>query len=241
MRALLDAIGEVVQALRVQVREEARAEDLELNSYQWFMDNLADQRSTRVEVVQRMQPGKIHVFHYNPLHAATLDYFDTHPIVLHLGRIRRGTSVLELGLNITWWPRPARLYLVDRIREAYATRYRAASAGRRMQAAGQQPVMLDVYALRAALDHLGFSFAIRQYIPGRVLSEIAVVDYEAWERMVNLDTPRVFPELHGDRSLPDIRQLFYREVQRINQDRPGRLRRIEAQRRSGELYTFIDR
>ena len=242
LRPLLDVIREVVSMVREEVELGAHQEEVKLRSYEWLERELADPKSTHVQVVpdNRFHPGKIHVFHYNPKYKDVLDYYDTHPVMLHLGTIMRGKSRLELGVNLTWYPTAARRYLVERVREMYATKYEDAERGNPERALDQQKVFLNVYRLRYYLDHLGFSFAIRQYIPHRVTSERAVIEYESWERAVELDVPGVFPELKGHRNRSWIHQEFFRRLRVLNQDR-GRLRqRVNEQRRTGSLYRFVD-
>jgi hypothetical protein len=243
MRLIADVLAEVINLMRVEVVAEARREDVELRSYEWLLREIADPRSTHAQVIRnhRFHPGKIHVFQYDPKHKSTMDYYDTHPVMLHLGTIRRGESVLELGVNLTWYPPPARRYLVGRVREIYQERYDSAQYSHPNRALDQHRVLLDVYKLRHFLDHMGFSFGIRQYIPRRVVSERVVVDYESWERMVALDHPRVFPALHGKMSIGAIYQEFFKHVRLVNQDRGARIRRIDEQRESQSLYRFIDR
>lgn len=242
LRPILDVVREVVSFVRDEVAAGAREEEVQLRSYEWLERELADPASTHVQVVpdNRFHPGKIHVFRYNPKHKDTLDYFDTHPVMLHLGTIMRGKSRLELGINITWYPPAARRYLVERVREIYGTRYDDAMRGNPERALDQRKVFLNIYRLRYHLDHLGLSFAIRQYIPGRVVSERAVVEYESWDRMVQLDVPGVFPELHGHRNRSWIHQEFFRRLRLLNQDRGALLRRINEQRRTSVLYRFVD-
>lgn len=242
LRPILDVLREVVALVREEVTAAGNPEDAELRAYEWLLREVADPASTHVQVVpdNRFHPGKIHVFNYNPKHKDTLDYFDTHPVMLHLGTIMRGKSRLELGINLTWYPPAARRYLVERVREIYGTKYDDAMRGNPERALDQRKVFLNIYRLRYHLDHLGLSFAIRQYIPQRVVSQRVVIEYESWDKAVELDVPGVFPELHGHRNRSWIHQEFFRQLRRINQDRPGRRERINEQRRTSSLYRFVD-
>ncbi len=239
----LDVLQEVIALVRAEVREGQRQDDVELRSYEWITRELADPSSTRVQAEPggRFQPGKMYMFQYNPKYKDTLDYYDTHPVMLHLGTIARGESRLELGVNVSWYPPAPRRFIVERVREMYEARYDAAESAHPGMALEQKKVFLNVYRLRHYLDHLGFSFAIRQYLPGRVVSQRVAIEYGSWERALELNVPPgKFPDLHGKRSLPVIYQDFFRHLRKVNEDRSGRRERIADQRRRQNLYRFVD-
>ncbi len=54
----------------------------------WFKLNKDKPKSIELSFVEnnKMQPGKLHIFNYNALHAKTLDYWDKTPIVLFIGQ-----------------------------------------------------------------------------------------------------------------------------------------------------------
>lgn len=239
MRAFIEVLKGLIEVARLQV-DEIAATEAQLSAYEWLMKEMSDPRSTRVQVLRdnKFQPGKIHIFHYNPKYKDVLDYYDTHPVMLHIGTVIRGESRLELGQNITWWPKAARRLLVQRVRDLYSGQYDSAITGSPNRAKDQRTVNLDIYRLRYLLDPLGFSFATRFYLNNRVLSERVVVDYEDWEKMTELDVPRVFPELKGSVGPSEVYQRFFQCVRKANADRNGLLARIERQRESN-YYQFV--
>ena len=54
-----------------------------------------------------LEPGKIHIFTYNPKGKKVLDYYDKKPVVLSLGTVRENDgSIYDLGLNLNFIPFP---------------------------------------------------------------------------------------------------------------------------------------
>jgi hypothetical protein len=68
--------------------------------------------------------------------------------------------------------------------------------------------MLDLYQLKVALDQFGLSFALRQYIPSRVLSPKVCVCYEDWDKAIKLDQPRIFPELRINAAGTSLNSIY---------------------------------
>jgi hypothetical protein len=212
MKGLLDLFGMLLDLIKVQGNtnpETPQSEGVD-DAYQWFIDTLKDTRNKRVTETNdnKLKPGKLYVFGYNPKYKSTLDYYDMHPIVIALGQIMTENGKLEVGINISWYPPKARKYIIGKIREMYKPMYEAAMKKSPFDGQEQAFVPIDLYNLKVALDRMGLSWAIRTYIPDRIISPKAVVCYEDWEIVSRMDKPKIFPQLEGKVSLFDVYKGF---------------------------------
>jgi hypothetical protein len=140
-----------------------------------------------------------------------------------------------MGVNLSWYPPPARKFIVEYIRRVYKPMYEAAMKNNPQQANEQRFVEMNLYSLKTMLDQYGFSFAIRQYIPGNIIKPKVCICYEDWDKAIKLDQPRIFPELQVNtpgNSLGDIHYHFknYIQYQRNNKDKI-KFKRDEAQKK----------
>lgn len=200
MNIVLDFLQDIIKLLTLQSKMGSGEPKTILDSkaaYQWFLDESNNKKSTRVQVDRdpNFQSGKIYVFKYDAKCKTTLDYWDKHPIVLCIGMINTDKGKLMVGLNISWYPPAARKYMVEKIRQLYKNSYDKNTKSKPLNAKEQGPVILDLYQLKVALDQFGLSFALRQYIPARVISPKVCVCYEDWDKAIRLDQPRIFPEI----------------------------------------------
>jgi len=212
MKGLLDLFGMLLDLIKVQGNtnpETPQSEGVD-DAYQWFIDTLKDTRNKRVVETgdNKLKPGKIYVFKYDPKYKTVLDYYDMHPIVIALGQVMTENGKLEVGINISWYPPKARKYIVGKIREMYKPLYEAASKKNPFDGQEQAFVPIDLYALKVALDRAGLSYAVRTYIPDRIKSPKAIVCYEDWEIVTRMDKPKIFPQLEGKVSLFDVYKGF---------------------------------
>jgi hypothetical protein len=239
MKSLLDFLGEVIKLLTLQSSAPTSKEDEKTtkdakDAYAWLMSEIENKNSTRVQQVKQpyLEPGKIYVFKYTPLYKNELDYWDQHPIVLALGNVQGANGKNCLGLNISWYPPEARKFIVEQIRKMYAASYKAAIVKSSNKAIEQKSVVMDLYNLKTALDTLGFSFALRQYIPSRMQTPKVCICYEDWDKAVKLDQPKIFPELQINNpyySLQNIYESFKLHVQYQRDNRgEARLKRDAA-------------
>lgn len=240
IKGLIDVLKELVKLARVAVEEQDPEDEAHLTAYEWLIREMEDPKSTRVQLVpnRKLQPGKIYIFKYNAKTKDKLEYWDMHPVMLFIGSILVGKFRLDMGLNITWWPPKFRRMIVERIRKLYKSQYESAISEHPMSALEQRKVPLDIYSLRYALDTLGFTFALRHYYRERMSQDVYVVDYEAWDRIVNLNVPRVFPTLKGSINLQEIYQRHRRFIDRVNLDRNGHMKRIQ-QNKQNRYYSFV--
>lgn len=248
MKSLLDFLGEVIKLLSLQISTPSSKEDQKTttdakDAYKWLMSEIQNKNSTRVQAVKQpyLEPGKIYVFKYLPLYKNELDYWDKHPVVLALGNVEGANGKLCLGLNISWYPPEARKYIVDQIRKMYGASYKAAILQNSNKAIDQKPIIMDLYALKTALDTLGFSFALRQYIPNRMQSPKVCICYEDWDKAVKLDQPKIFPELQINNphySLKNIYEDFKKYVKYQRENRAEiKLKRDAAKMKQKYKFT----
>ena len=227
MNPVLDFLQDIIKLLTLQSKMGSdKEEEVITNSkdaYKWLMDQMKDSRNTRVQINKDpgFQSGKIYIFKYNAKNKSTLDYWDKHPIVLCVGMINTSKGKLMIGLNISWYPPSARKYIVEKIRLMYKSSYSSAIKAKSLRANEQHSVSLDLYNLQTALDQVGLSFALRQYIPSLIISPKVCVCYEDWDKAVKLDQPRIFPELMINASGTSLSSIYedykkYIEYQRNN-------------------------
>jgi hypothetical protein len=245
MKVLIDFFKNVIDLLKVQYKEPSAEDDPEssekaIDAYQWFIEQTKDQRGTRVQVNKDpwLQPGKIYIFKYNAKYKDVLDPWDKHPIVIALGKMQFQNSICNVGINISWYPPAIRKEIVNRIRKMYNPPYSAAMKKKGKLANEQLPILLDLYALKMALDPLGFSWAIRYYLPDRIIQPKLCVCYEDWDKAIQLDQPKIFPEIQGKTTLFEFYNQFkiYVLERRANLSK-DRLRIEKAKKQN--KYVFI--
>jgi hypothetical protein len=157
-----------------------------------------------------------------------------------LGTTEGRNGKVTVGINISWYPPSARKYLVEKIRELYHQRYKDAIRKNSLNAVNQSPVYLDLYQLKTALDQYGLSWAIRTYIPSRIISDKICVCYEDWDKAIKLDQPRIFPESQINNSKFSLSKIYegfkdYLIYQRNNRNKIKERRDLA---RSNNRYLF---
>lgn len=212
MKGLIDVFEMLIGLIRLQANDNPEVPESEGvdDAYQWFIDTLKDTRNKRVTETNdnKLKPGKIYVFRYDPKYKTVLDYYDMNPVVIALGQMMTEGGKLEVGINISWYPPKARKYIVEKIREMYKSQYETAMKKSPSNAQEQASVPIDLYSLKVALDKVGLSWAIRTYIPDRIKSPKAVVCYEDWEIVSRMDKPKIIPQFQGKVSLFDVYKGF---------------------------------
>jgi hypothetical protein len=120
----------------------------------------------------------------------------------------------------------------------YEPKYSKAIKNKGRLANDQDPVYIDLYALKIALDQMGLSFAIRAYLPERIKNPKICVCYEDWDKAIRLDQPSVFPELKGKTSLLKVYEAFKKHVLNYNSRRGEYLKRTNESKKQNK-YRFI--
>lgn len=246
MKGLIDFFKYVVELLSIQAdsgfggEEENPESEKALDAYKWFLEQIKDEKNTRVQINKDpfLQPGKIYVFKYNAKYKDRLDPWDKHPIVLSLGKMQYGSSICNVGVNISWYPPQIRKVIVERIRKVYADKYAEAIKKKGKLANEQMPVYMDLFALKMALDPLGFSWAIRQYLSDRIIQPKYCICYEDWDKAIRLDQPKIFPEIEGKTTLFKFYDEFKKYLLDWNNNKAERQKRTEEAKKQNK-YKFI--
>lgn len=216
--------------------EKAKVKD----AYEWFLKKSVDKSNTEVQESNEpwLVPGKIYIFKYEPI-PDKYEYWDKHPIVLNLGKIQYNNGkTYNLGLNISWYPPKARKYIVEEIQKMYKREQDKSKKSKPGKAIEQKGYQMDLYLLKLKLDKLGFSFAIRNYLPERIKSPKYCISYEHWDKAIRLDQPRIFPELKGQRTLFDIYEDFKKYVLYCQNNRAELLKKMDENKKQNR-YRFI--
>lgn len=246
MSIVLDFLKDIIELLNLQTKlgkgESTESITNSKAAYQWFLDQSNDKNSTRVQADRdpNFQSGKIYVFKYNAKGKTKLDYWDKHPIVLCIGMLSVNKGEVMVGLNISWYPPTARKYIVEKIRVLYKSAYDKSIKAKSTNAKEQSSVSLDLYRLKTALDQFGLSFALRQYIPSRIISPKVCVCYEDWDKAIMLDQPRVFPELVINAPGTSLNSIYedYKDYVTYQRNNKGAIKQKMDAAKSKNRYTF---
>lgn len=243
MNFVIDFLKQLLELVRISVSGkpiDARTTET-VDAYKWFIDKLSDKNQKEVQYHSDpyFHPGKIYIFKYDPKFKDKYDYYDRHPIVLALGKMPAAEGgYINVGINISWYPPAARNYIINKIRDFYKSRYDAEIQRYPGDSVKQRPILMDLYALKVALDQYGLSFAIRSYLPSRVKNPKVCISYENWDKAIKLDQPRIFPELKGSVSLAQIYK-DYRDYVKYCQANRSELRKKLDESRKLNRYKFI--
>jgi len=243
MNFVISFLHQIVQLLTLQTSNKPKDvnDEAAIDAYKWLIEKLKDPKQKEVEIINDpyFQPGKIYVFKYLAKYGDQYEYWDKHPIVLALGKMPAANGgFINVGVNISWYPPKARKYIIEQIRKAYKPAYDAAILKKGKQAKDQKPIDLDLYAIKAALDQVGFSFAIRSYLPSQIKGERVCISYENWDKAIKLDQPRIFPELQGKTTLFQIYKDYELYV-RYNRSNRVELKKKLEESRKLKAYKFI--
>ena len=153
----------------------------------WFDETLEDKESTYIEDFSQgeLTWGKMYHFDYDPVTREKLSYFDNSPMVISLGKHENGKT--ELCVNLNYFPKAVRYWMVGRIFSVYQGDIVNASKGNMWRRAfEQEQVQIDYEMLKKWLWKYGLDFGVRQYYMNKT-SNLAVICYEDWIRAVMID------------------------------------------------------
>lgn len=241
LKQVLDFLSEMIKLLNLQTKmgvgDKEQTADA-ASAYDWLLEEMKSGKSTRVQISKEpdFKPGKIYIFKYDAKYKKELDYWDKHPIVLVFG-MQNGHAV---GVNLSWYPPEARKFMVDRIRKMYKPAYDTEIKRKPNQAIDQKPVYIDLYAVKTALDDLGFSFALRQYLPGHVRSPKLCICYEDWDKAVKLDTPRIFPEIQINAPGYNLKSIYesFKDYVKWSRNNKGEIKKRRDASKKAMKYKF---
>lgn len=247
MKFLIDFLGNILEYLKIQSEELIGKEDAKYpesdnpkDAYKWLLDELKGGKSTRAQENRDpwLKPGKIYIFKYDAKYKDVLEYWDMHPIVLALGKMQTENSIVNVGLNLSWYPPDFRKKIIEKIVKIYGPKYQDAMNKHPRSANMQDPVYLDLYQLKLALDPMGLSWAIRSYLPEKIKNPKICICYEDWDKAIRLDQPKIYPELKGSVSLYEILQRFKKYVLNYNSNRAFYRKKTEEAKKLNK-YRFI--
>lgn len=242
MKNLIDVYKSIIELVKVQPHLSGDEQET-VGSFEWVVKEYEDVNSKRVVGVRDpyFMPGKLYMFQYEPINQDSLPFWDKSPIVLALGRRKtEDQSIVNVGINLNWYPIAARQFIIGKIRTFYRTKYASAISAHSYDAQHQQSILLDLYDLRKALDQFGFSFGLRYYIPRKVHEPRIVVCYEDWDKVVRVDVPHEYPQLRTNEgyTLNDVYLDFKNHVKDYNINRSRRLIALDKLRDKGQLELF---
>jgi hypothetical protein len=187
-----------------------------------------------------LQPGKIYVFKYEP-DPKQHPYYDKHPIVLALGKMPAKEGMMNVGINLSWYPPKARKFIVEEIQKMYKPMIDREIKKFPLDASKQRSIEMDLYAMKERLDQFGFSWAIRCYLPGRVKDPRVAVAYEHWDKVIKMDQPRIFPEIQGSkiRPLQEIYKEFEMVYLKYQDNKKGEIKKRRDNAKKQMKYKFI--
>lgn len=208
--------------------------------YAWLLKKMKDPKATDVMTYKSgaFEPGKIYIFKYDPLYKDRYSYWDEHPIILALGKMPAKQGFMNVGINLSWYPPSARVYMIESIMKIYKGHMEQQKKKYKGDAKRQAGVPIDLMALKTALDQFGFSFAIRNYLPSQVKSPSYCISFEHWKKMTKLSIPATFPQIKGTVGIFEIYKNFEDYVKYCRQNRGTMLKKVQENQKLMK-YKFI--
>jgi hypothetical protein len=248
MKFVIDFLSSLLKLIEIQSTSKtdndpaARKNEEIKNAYKWFIDKLKDEKQKEITKFNEpyLQPGKIYIFKYEP-DPTQHPYYDKHPIVLALGKMKAKEGMMNVGINLSWYPPSARKFIVDQIRKMYKPMIDKEIQKFPLDSLKQKSFEMDLYALKERLDQFGFSWAIRNYLPSRMKDPRVVVAYEHWDKVIKMDQPRIFPELNGSKikSLQEIYKEFEQVYLKYQSNNKGEIKKRRDEAKKQMRYNFI--
>jgi hypothetical protein len=228
--------GKEDEEAKDEISDNASAKDI----YAWLLKKMKDPKAKDVLTVTSavFDPGKIYIFKYDPLYKDSYSFWDEHPIIVSLGRMPAKQGFMNVGVNLSWYPPAARVYMLDSIMKIYKGHIEEQKKKFKGDAKRQKGVPIDLLALKSALDQAGFSFAIRNYLPSQIKSPSYCISFEHWKKMSKLDIPATFPQLKGNVGIFKIYKDFEDYVKYCRQNRTKMMKKMEENKKLMK-YKFI--
>ena len=248
MKGLLEFFQTLFKLLSLEVggdEEEDEGDELSDDAspkaiYAWLLKKMKDPKAKDVMTYKSgsFDPGKLYIFKYDPLHKDSYSFWDEHPIIIALGKMPAKQGFMNVGINLSWYPPSARVYMVNSIMKIYKGHIEEQKKKYKGDAKRQQGVPIDLLALKSALDQAGFSFAIRNYLPSQIKSPSYCISFEHWKKMTKLDIPATFPQLKGTVGIFKIYKNFEEYVKYYGQNRAKMMKKMEDNQKLMK-YRFI--
>ena len=144
-------------------------------SLDWFREQMANVRTTPrkiltsedLNVVKTPRPGRMYMYTYDPLHKATLPYYDTFPLIFMIETYSDGF----LGLNLHYLPLSLRAKLMDALYELTNNKRYDESTKLR----------LSYKVLQSASKYKYFAPCIKRYLIDHVRSKFVEITADKWD------------------------------------------------------------
>ena len=200
----------VQETSQTEVKSEVTDESSPKDIYAWLLDQMKDPKCLDVATVKTLafDPGKIYIFKYNPLYKTQYSYWDEHPIMLSLGKMQGKKGFMNVGINLSWYPPKARKYIIATIMKVHKKFIEDQKKKYPGDAKRQKGIIVDLAAMKSALNQYGFSYAIRNYLPSQIKNPSYCIAYEHWNKIIKLDIPKQFPQLKGTVGIFQIYKEF---------------------------------
>tara|TARA_Y100000361_G_C11156010_1_gene344173 strand:+ start:2175 stop:2759 length:585 start_codon:yes stop_codon:yes gene_type:complete len=191
-------MGEIKNNITKLISESGSKFKAKKAAEEWFTKGKSSSKEKSVATVsKRFSAGKIYVFRYAPIGARDLPWFDKNPVVLALDPA--GDN--DVGINLNLLPIQVKEDLLDKVYGQFSAEIARRSTGpMKNDALKQMKLSINWNDAKGFLSK--YTFAIRQYKPGRKSGQ-TVVSYENWAKIVLCD----FADLNGT-SYNQLRRLF---------------------------------
>jgi hypothetical protein len=149
----------------------------------WFQDQARKTVYVNVDrllkdpnAVDKLEPGKLYMFAYDPKWKDKLPYYDAYPLIFPF----RVEANRVWGLNLHYLPPAARAALMDELHTLTDKRFKNDNKKLRM----------SYELLNGAARFNAFKPCVKSYLPGHFRSRFLQIPYEQWDIALMLPTAR---------------------------------------------------
>jgi hypothetical protein len=175
----------------------------------WYKDNFKNKKSTEVielENISFLECGKIYRFIYKPATKDQLDFYDLNPLVISLGKVVFDNSILDLALNLNYFPYEIKWNLVNEIYSAYKIKIEQEIRQNPLNAKLQKSYKIDYNTLLKLFSAYNISYGIRNYNPNNRL-KTACISFENFYRLPFIEEYHFIKE-----NVKQIHNNYYRTL-----------------------------
>ena len=157
--------------------------NIKKEAYKIFDNKYYNNKSKPIEKVDMSRPftnGKIYTFDYNPINKKILPFYDTKPIILSLGGVKKDKGFLEYGLNLSYIPPKYKDFIIDTIFKVGKRlidkdfNYILDNNKSKVKSLG-----ITKKQIESLFSNTGYEFAIRSYYRHR-LTNMNTIFYDDW-------------------------------------------------------------
>lgn len=149
--------------------------------------------------INKILPGKIYTYMYDPKYKDALSFYDTRPIVFVQGITynKNTKNLLITGVNLNFIPPPYVVAILSQFYELFKNEIEENESdlwqNKITKIARLIGFLRDWLAAKQifnAVPHINFEFAFRQYIVTRI-QNLRVIDYDDWELIPFLEPQEI--------------------------------------------------